>query len=63
MQCNAITQTCTKGLHYITLCGPQWKHAALTDAQDPPKQAKHLKRVIGNAQALDYLRSKLSIKA
>lgn len=50
--------------HAITknLCGPQLKHAALTDAKDPPKQAKHLKRVIGNAQTFHYLRSKLSIK-
>ncbi|CAJ1931337.1 unnamed protein product [Sphenostylis stenocarpa] len=47
---HAITKTCTKGLHYIILCGPQFKHAALTDAQHPLKQAKHLKRVIGNAQ-------------
>ncbi|KAK7407211.1 hypothetical protein VNO78_08929 [Psophocarpus tetragonolobus] len=30
----------------IILCGPQLKHAALTDAQDPPKQAKHLKRAL-----------------
>jgi len=62
ISCNNQNLHQTLTLHYI-LCGPHFNHAALTHAKDPPKQAKHLKRVIGNAQPLLYLRSKLSIKA